>query len=73
MMSEGKNFTLFRTCRGLAALRHPFGVARFPVRNSMEVAAPSLCRTKQHKNEVSTLSGDLTMVEEDSPIPHVLR
>ena len=60
MMACGRDFTLCRTCRGLAASRHPFGVARLPVRHSARTRMSSLNQTTQHKNEVSTLSGDLT-------------
>ena len=63
-MSAGKDFTLCRTGRGLAASRRPFGDARFPVRHSAARAEVPPChQTTQLNNEVSTLSGDLTWGE----------
>ena len=61
MTSAGNDFTLCRTGRGLAASRHPFGDARFPVRHSAARAEVPPCHQATHpRNEVSTLSGDLT-------------
>ena len=60
-MIAGKDFTLFRTGRGLAASRHPFGDARLPVRNSAaRVEVPPCLQITQSKNEVLTLNRDLT-------------
>ena len=59
MVAE-KDFTLCHTGRGLAATRRPFGDAHFSVWHSVRTRISSLYRTIQHKNEVSTLSGDLT-------------
>lgn len=60
-MPVGKDFTLFRTGRGLAASRRPFGIARLPVRHSAARAeVPSCHQTTQPKNEVLTLNRDLT-------------
>ena len=59
MVAE-KDFTLCHTGRGLAAMRRPFGDAHFSVWHSVRTRISSLYRTIQHKNEVSTLSGDLT-------------
>ena len=61
MVAE-KDFTLCHTGRGLAVKRRPFGDAHFPVWHSVRTRISSLYRTIQHKNEVSTLSGDLTFV-----------
>lgn len=62
MTSAGNDFTLCRTGRGLAASRHPFGDARFPVRHSAARAEVPPCHQATHpRNEVSTLSGDLTL------------
>ena len=45
------------------ALRHPFGDARFPVRHSAAKAEVPPCHQATHpRNEVSTLSGDLTVI-----------
>ena len=61
-MDVGKDFTLCRTGRGLAASRRPFGDARFPVRHSAAGAEVPPChQATQLNNEVSTLSGDLTV------------
>ena len=62
MVAE-KDFTLCHTGRGLAAKRRPFGNAHFSVWHSVRTRISSLYRTIQHKNEVSTLSGDLTLAE----------
>ena len=60
-MAAGREFTLCRTGRGLAASRRPFGDARLPLRHSVAGAEVPPChRTTQLNNEVSTLSGDLT-------------
>ena len=64
-MIAGKDFTLFRTGRGLAASRHPFGDARLPVRNSAaRVEVPPCHQITQSKNEVLTLNCDLTRIAE---------
>ena len=61
-MIAGKDFTLFRTGRGLAASRHPFGDARLPVRHCAARAEVPPCRqTTQPKNEVLTSIRDLTI------------
>ena len=61
MTSAGNDLTLCRTGRGLAASRHPFGDARLPVRHSAARAeVPPRHQATQPRNEVSTLSGDLT-------------
>ena len=61
-MAAGREFTLCRTGRGLAASRRPFGDARLPLRHSVAGAEVPPChRTTQLNNEVSTLSGDLTL------------
>ena len=60
-MPSRKDFTLCLTGRGLAATRRPFGDAHFPVRHSVRTRTTSLYQTIQRKNEVSTLSGDLTV------------
>ena len=60
-MPVGNDFTLSRTGRGLAASRRPFGDARLPVRHSAARAeVPPRHQATQPRNEVSTLSGDLT-------------
>jgi hypothetical protein len=60
-MAAGREFTLCRKGRGLAASRRPFGDARLPLRHSVAGAEVPPChRTTQLNNEVSTLSGDLT-------------
>ena len=59
-MVDEKDFTLCHTGRGLAAKRRPFGDAHFSVWHSVRTRISSLYRTIQHKNEVSTLTGDLT-------------
>ena len=60
-MPAGKDFAPCRTGRGLAASRHFFGDAHFPVRHSAAGAeAPPCHQATQLNNEVSTLSGDLT-------------
>ncbi len=60
-MPAGKEFTLCRTGRGLAASRRPFGDARLPVRHSAAWAeVPPYNQATQFNYEVSTLSGDLT-------------
>ena len=60
-MPAGKDFTLCRTGRGLAASRRPFGIARLPVQHSAARAeVPSCHQTTQPKNEVLTLNRDLT-------------
>lgn len=55
-----KDFMLCPTGRGLAATRHPFGDAHLSVGHSTRTRISSHYQTTQHKNEVSTLSGDLT-------------
>ena len=55
-----KDFMLCPTGRGLAATRRPFGDAHLPVWHSTRTRISSHYQTTQHKNEVSTLSGDLT-------------
>ena len=55
-----KDFMLCPTSRGLAATRRPFGDAHLPVWYSTRTRTSSHYQTTQHKNEVSTLSGDLT-------------
>jgi len=70
-MPAGKDFTLCRTGRGLAASRHPFGDARFPVRHSAaRTDVPPCNQATKLNNEVSTLSGDLTCSNGVSPSPH---
>ena len=60
-MAAGREFTLCRTGRGLAASRRPFGDARLPVRHCAAGAeVPSRHQTTQPKNEVLTSSRDLT-------------
>lgn len=60
-MTDRKDFMLFPTGRGLAATRRPFGDARLPVGNSTRTRISFHYQTTQHKNKVSTLSGDLTV------------
>ena len=59
-MTIRKDFMLCPTGRGLAATRRPFGDAHLPVWHSIRTRISSHYQTTQHKNEVSTLSGDLT-------------
>ncbi len=59
-MTVRKDFMLCPTSRGLAATRRPFGDAHLPVWHSTGTRTSSHYQTTQHKNEVSTLSGDLT-------------
>ena len=59
-MTVRKGFILCPTGRGLAATRRPFGDAHLPVWHSTRTRISSLYQTTQHKNKVSTLSGDLT-------------
>jgi hypothetical protein len=59
-MTVIKDFMLCPTGRGLAATRRPFGVAHLPVWHSTRTRTSSHYQTTQHKNKVSTLSGDLT-------------
>ena len=61
-MTIRKDFMLCPTGRGLAATRRPFGDAHLPVWHSIRTRISSHYQTTQHKNEVSTLSGDLTIV-----------
>ena len=60
-MTVRKGFMLCPTGRGLAATRRPFGDAHLPVGHSTRTRISSLYQTTQHKNKVSTLSGDLTL------------
>ena len=60
-MTVRKGFMLCPTGRGLAATRRPFGDAHLPVGHSTRTRISSLYQTTQHKNKVSTLSGDLTV------------
>jgi hypothetical protein len=60
-MTVRKGFMLCPTGRGLAATRRPFGDAHLPVWHSTRTRISSLYQTTQHKNKVSTLSGDLTV------------
>ena len=60
MTVSGNDFTLCPTGRGLAASRRPFGAARLPVGHSAGAGTPPLYQATHPKNEVSTLSGDLT-------------
>ena len=62
-MTVRKGFMLCPTGRGLAATRRPFGDAHLPVWHSTRTRTSSLYQTTQHKNKVSTLSGDLTSCE----------
>ena len=63
MIPARQDFTPCRTGRGLAASRRPFGDVRFPVRHGVSgVEVPPRCQATQLNNEVSTLSGDLTLV-----------
>ena len=64
-MTVRKGFMLCPTGRGLAATRRPFGDAHLPVGHSTRTRISSLYQTTQHKNKVSTLSGDLTLQELD--------
>ena len=67
-MPAGRDFTLCRTGRGLAASRRPFGDARFPVRHSVARAEVPPChQTTQPKNEVLTSNRDLTRREGNYP------
>lgn len=59
-MTVRKGFMLCPTGRGLAATRRPFGDAHLPVWHSTRTRISSHYQTTQHKNKVSTLSGDLT-------------
>ena len=62
MIPARQDFAQCRTGRGLAASRRPFGDARFPVRHCAAGAeVPPRSQTTQLNNEVSTLSGDLTV------------
>ena len=61
-MTVRKGFMLCPTGRGLAVTRRPFGDAHLPVWHSTRTRTSSLYQTTQHKNKVSTLSGDLTRV-----------
>ena len=60
-MTVRKDFMLCPTGRGLAATRRPFGDAHLPVWHSIGTRISSHYQTTQYKNEVSTLSGDLTI------------
>ena len=60
MTHKGNDFTLCPTGRGLAASRRPFGDARLPVGHSAGAETPPHHQATHPKNEVSTLSGDLT-------------
>jgi hypothetical protein len=62
-MTVRKGFMLCPTGRGLAATRRPFGDAHLPVWHSTRTRISSLYQTTQHKNKVSTLSGDLTFYD----------
>ena len=59
-MTVRKDIMLCPTGRGLAATRRPFGDAHLPVWHSTRTRISSHYQTTQHKNKVSTLSGDLT-------------
>ena len=59
-MTVRKDFMLCHTGHGLAATRRPFGDAHLPVGHSTRTRISSHYQTTQHKNKVSTLSGDLT-------------
>ena len=60
MMAAGREFTLCRTGRGLAASRRPFGDARSLVRHGAEVEPPPRHQAIQSKKEVLTFNRDLT-------------
>ena len=60
-MTVRKDFMLCHTGHGLAATRRPFGDAHHPVGHSTRTRISSHYQTTQHKNKVSTLSGDLTV------------
>ena len=62
-MTVRKDIMLCPTGRGLAATRRPFGDAHLPVWHSTRTRISSHYQTTQHKNKVSTLSGDLTRLE----------
>ena len=64
MIPARQDFAPCRTGRGLAASRRPFGDARFPVLHGVSgVEVPPRCQATQLNNEVSTLSGDLTIMQ----------
>jgi hypothetical protein len=60
-MTVRKDIMLCPTGRGLAATRRPFGDAHLPVWHGTRTRISSHYQTTQHKNKVSTLSGDLTL------------